>query len=981
MKNLKYLLILLVLVIIVPTDVFGLSSNNKHILTIEEARINNSTITFRGYSFISHMDNWGVDSTGYGNIKTYVVAYVRNKESEIFVNKTVSDGYVIKTLNLATCEGNSNCYYKVADVIEDRSFFYSRCTDDGCRLYDKIKTDRRTRGFINNNSCHLGDHDTIQLYDKNGNLSSSKYDNECLYENVGFSVTVDVQSVVDRFSEGDFRFNYGVDGDAADDIVFKIVVVNTATGDNIASGFNIHQDVCFVNGSKCASNNVTSASYNYALSDFATSVYFDAGLSIPTTYDSTKGFSNLPNYYFAKNYDYYLKSYYSRLDKSKNYSTCTGVDNYCGSYTDAFVELYTKKGNDGYLYPDGISSTQSYLAPANHVTLIGEFAINSFNVLAEPLDCDDIRNISGDNYSEKSIKCGNDADFSQCSVSGKNGNSIIGEMYYLDENYNPECSGTNYVEDANGNHYLKVKVMADVLIYQTGKFQFGTFSPNSVKAGKGFSIGNSGISYSNSVGFVIAGKYTNSSDSVFYNTPFINYSAVKQKKVTLGGRTICGFDTSFSIDEKIREYYSEYDSNGNPMKNNSPFYYKECESETKCVFKQENSLAAAIYAISDAFFKDKVVNYDNNKNNDTEMNDIFKFKSCDSNSSNIYCSDTDKVSVDGIWTRTEYKSGWTRLDALNNLYYNDDAISPYDNQKYRGYGKKFESIYTYNLPYAYVSLSDMNYANNDYNYADIVYTTSPVSEPLNANLQYVGNKYFVGFKYVYDNNNGFDFPFDLTKSDISFVSDMNWHLSGTCGVEVEDGYYKCDDPGGCDGSGGAGGKTKLSYKYRSISVNNAFPKFSDSNYVNAAANWKNWYWNSDITVRQRNRNRLKKTYDDTNLDYSITFLKSDISDLKVDISDIVNCSRNGTCSNGYGSMANFGEVGSPQMSKFVNKFFQIKPAANKYCGLGLFSTSCDGYTEEIQGGFAPIISKDVGSDISLQGDGGTISSYDEEVIS
>ena len=927
MKKLKYLLMLFVLMIVVPTDVLGeLASDNKHILTIEGININNSNITFDGYSFISHMDNWGIDSSGYGNLKTYMIAYVRSRESDIFAvdsygNQTLKD---FSTKNIGACEEKEYCYYKIADVVENRSFFYSRCTDKGCDLYDEIKTDRKTRGFINNNKCN----DDRNLYNSSGTLSGSKYDDECLYENVGFRVTVNVQSVVEKFTKGDFKINYGNVGDRSDDIVFKILVVNTDTGDNIATSFNVHENVCYVNGVKCNSKNITSASYNFSLSEFATSVYFDAVSSVPyilTITDKETSFDRLSGYHFKAGVDYSLKKYYTSLNKSKEDNDC--ANGYCGDYTDAFVELKVKKGSDSLLYPDG-SSSLFYLAPANHVILNGEFSIDSFKILAEPLQCSDISNINSTNSSEKSIKCGNGTEFSQCSVTGSNGNSIVGEIYYLDSKYTPDCSMENYVTDSNGNHYLKVKVMADLLIYQTGKFQFGTFTPDVIKAGKGFSVDSSGISYNNSVGFIIAGRYNNPADSTFYNTPFISYSASKLKKITVGGKTMCGIDTTFNIDDEIRKYYKET-ANGS-----SPFYFKNADGS----FTNANALNVSILAISDKFFSEHVVNYDNNRNNDKNLNNIFKFKSCDSNSSKAYCINADEVDVKGVWKKTLFTDKYTRLDASNNLFIADNGVSPYDSSYYRGFGKIFESTYVYNLPYAYVALSDMTYDGTFYKYADVVYSTTPIANSMSYNLRPVGNKYFVGLKYVYANSSGYDFPFDLKRSNISFVDDlgMTWMLSGTCGVDVGDGYYTCDDPGGCDGSGD---KTKLNYKYRSINVKAPFPKFNNSNYVNAATNWQDWYWTS--INREINRQRLSNSYN--TLDYSVTFSKyPDAS--KLDITEIINCSKTGatgTCSSGYGSMTNFGYTGSPEVSRFVNKYFNVTPTDNKYCGLGLFSPSCD----------------------------------------
>ena len=128
---------------------------------------------------------------------------------------------------------------------------------------------------------------------------------------------------------------------------------------------------------------------------------------------------------------------------------------------------------------------------------------------------------------------------------------------------------------------------------------------------------------------------------------------------------------------------------------------------------------------------------------------------------------------------------------------------------------------------------------------------------------------------------------------------------------------------------------KLLYKYRSISTSNAFPKVG-GNYNNiTAVNWKKWYLREDGTVNGSNEERIINSYN--NLDYKVTFAKN--SDSSFDISDIETCGSTDKCSSGYGRLNKFRADGT---SEFVDGYFSTKPNGDThYCGLGLFSESCN----------------------------------------
>ena len=390
--------------------------------------------------------------------------------------------------------------------------------------------------------------------------------------------------------------------------------------------------------------------------------------------------------------------------------------------------------------------------------------------------------------------------------------------------------------------------------------------------------------------FIVANKYSNSSGSILKGTPYISYDGERR---TNG----CEIDSTFNLTEKIMDSYNEGNSGGQ-------FYYKDGSN-----LVGGSSLFVMINAIENAFISSYAPNYNNKDDtNDKSLPDMFKFKSCDSNSPEISCGEL--VDVDGIWDSTYSIPEFVRVDSSNKVFIHDDGISPNDGKYYRGFGKTYSSVHKYNLPYSYVALGDTTYDSKNYKFADIVYTTSPVSNPLESKLQGVGNKYFVGFKYAYNN-----FPFDLSGSDISFSSNMSWFLNGTCGVEVDNGLF------GDDG--------QPLYKYRPISLNKPFP-----NAGRIATNWLTWYGYDD------NKKRLDDTYSN-DVKYQVVITKTNDSD-----EDTINIKEINDITNYYGDLTGISHAG---VSDFVTRDnlhpsgkFKIIQNNSSYCGLGFFSSTCDG---------------------------------------
>lgn len=954
----KYIKLLLVFTLfLLPNVVFADSSfggTNRHILTVERLNVVNSKITFEGYSFISHMDNLGIMADdGFkeinGNLQTYLIVYVGDWK-DIYGKNTEID--------IDTCEKNSNCYIKAATMVP-RSFFYSRCTDAGCANYEKIKEHRQRKvngkinGLLNDTSCHSGENN----YDLDGDGNKNE-DNECLYENVGFTVTVDISTIVDEFTDGEFYDSYaGTDGHG---IKFKIMAYNTTKKKGLASGFNIHSSACHINGNLCSGTDIKTASYEFDLNDFASTVYYDATQAIPTTYNNGI-FNNYSGYWFRSqcgenkcsyNIEDDIDGIHSYLydwqkndgiEKSKYDTSCGGTDHYCGKYKDAFVLLDTKdikecaevdKDNKcyrWYLSPDDTADNDDYYyAPANHLTFGGEFKINVFSILMKKIECNQIVDIGEDDFGDKEMKCGQSRTFNQCKKSGDNGASVSGTIYYYIENAKQkDGSGElscSYMESLiNGKCYLPVTVSADVLIIQEGKFSFEKFTPDIVSAGKGFSFKDSvgGITYENNVSFLIASRYNNSNDPVFYNTPYINFSATKYKlKENANGYVE---DLDFNIDEEVRKYYSEYYEPNKSMHEISRFYYYNDKGE----FQVGNSLEAASFAIGNSFFASIAKNYDNIAENNKDFSEIFKFESCDSNSSSPDCK---KTSVNGSWTEETKLSEWLRLDRNGDSYQRyikSGGASPYkgveyrDSTEHRGFGKLVSKVYKYSLPHAYISLTDTD----KYKYADVIYSATELNSPEISGLEYIGNKYFVGLKYVYDKANDFDFPFNLIKSDISLVENMTWNLTATCGVEVQNKLYKKPPPQ-CSKKD-CGLESKISYKFRPISLSRPFPK-------SVAVNWQNWLDNNPGATRLTNTKDWGKKY-------SIRLSKFDVNDASiVKLSDINSYSLE------HGSYADLRDYNPDGSSYFVNKYFpSFKQGTTSYCGLGYFSSNCDQYANSM----------------------------------
>ena len=844
MMKFKKIFIILILILI-PNIVLAEETEHNHIVSIEKFQIVDKTLTVGGYAFISHQDNWGIlEGTNNGNLRTYIVAYVGDWKDDYATGNS--------------CKIENGCLRYNAES-SARDLYWSRCIGNGygggCTnaVHDFAEERGNANKFLMGSNC--------SDYDEADDSASGS---ACLYKNVGFSVSINLETLLNNFS--------GYHGNS---IKFKIVSVNynrseycmkpngkefESDCDN-APGFNnhvgfvssdliIYGGMCTYNGDRCVTNSdgsitIDTGVFSITSSPFSYEVHYDAQESVARQSDGSKvPYSAGERPTFRHGIKFNVLSFTSADSLGERDNMCIGggkcwkdslfqLDSVLIEESTPLGYYYIVPAYDGLYEPEANTDQYDYYAFANYVSIIGEpFTIVEWEPKVDTIDCSQIG--FSNNKVQASVDCGREGSLNQCGISsirGKNDRAVI--FVKTDDS----CSVPSEKIKVNGQSYLPIEVFADLLFNQNATFKFGNIVYGSgldyVRAGRGFELGTT--IYENEITWLNSRSLN--------GKPYYNYNY--QNYVESNGS--CELDSSFNINDYNQFYY--YDSNDNWV---------------------SDSLENASFMVVDKAAREVVK---------PDLVNNIKFKSCNSNGNNnsSTCVDNPTTSVSGSWTGSS-----DPVDVSN--YKRDDVV----------FGKKLTYSYTYSLANSYVKISG-----NDY--SDVIYGSNN-----SAGLVGTGKKYYVDFKWIKDR-----WPFDLA-NDInpSFIRGMNWNLNGTCDVDVKKGYYT--DNG-------------LSYKYRSISLNNPFPK-ANANYNNIAINWLSWYGNSDT-----NKARIANTYDN-GVKYSITINK--ISGNRNSISSIQSLGGNYISMNG---------VGSNGHSSFVDDKFTIRQGSNiSYCGLGYFSTNCDG---------------------------------------
>lgn len=172
-----------------------------------------------------------------------------------------------------------------------------------------------------------------------------------------------------------------------------------------------------------------------------------------------------------------------------------------------------------------------------------------------------------------------------------------------------------------------------------------------------------------------------------------------------------------------------------------------------------------------------------------------------------------------------------------------------------------------------------------------------------------GKKYFVPLKW---GNNGFEVS--AVFKDLSAFNNIVWSGTYKCDVEcqqrlfnnipddgedVPSGYYHNNTPG------------LYLYMYRPISLSDPFP-----NNRQAGFNWHKW-------LDENKKNRLKNTYNENNIEYTVSLTSANISTIK---------DYNDTQLNNKGYMNNSIELNG--LSKFINTYGFVKRTNADYYALG-----------------------------------------------
>ena len=866
MKKLHKFIFILILSLI-PNVVFAEEDEQNHMFMIEKFQISGTSINMEGYSYMSHRDNYGIGLDSYGNLKTYIIAYTGNWNNEYAnYNNCTSTGI------------HKNKCYTIKTTTKARDFWAARCMDKSCDDENYVLKTRLREGFLNTTACTSGGSDKVNY------LGGA----HCLYYNVGFSTTINLQSIASRFGNGADEY--------LGDIKFKIIPyisdkAQCANGEYIGnnqcqhklsggrttnvpatfSDLTLYEGYCKVGNKKCEKT-VTSGDYTFNISGLSNQVYFDASMVIPRdqNYNQLKG--GTIGGYFKASTPNDINSLYTVLDitEKKDLVKKENTTGYIGYYSSPLLRLRTirRPGNcgdynggvsyDGCIYPASENGVTNYYTASTYLIFKGSLVINGFRPNTIEMNCSDINGFSTNSKTENTVNCGNTGKYNQC----KKTENVQTTIYLKSNN---SCS--YFKSKKNNNYYIPITVTTDILINQEGIFSFGKIThadPILIK-GRGFKLGQT--TYKNNITWLIANRTAS-------GQPYYKYNGTDW---IVSGDS-CVANPNFAISDE-KEYYIPTDSGG--------------------ISEESYNLKTASYLAIE-----KAVTNNKNLIDTSVVNDI-NFKSCDSNDSKgCNINNATKVIDNGNWKNTLTKNYSVNLSFNNKKGTMSVGVGDISTR----FGRQITNEYSYTLPYSYVTTEENGkvlYFDKEQNLDDLDYVDGK-------------HKYFVDMKYEYDNPNGNDFPFNLNNSNPSFVSSMDWSLKGTCGVEVKDGYFCIEN---CDEKR----KGSLLINYRPISLSEPFPK-ADATYSNIAINWREWYKTRD------NQLRIKNTYNNNSLYEIIISYNGRAGTTK--ISDINAIDKFYTDISG---------IDVDGQSDFVNKYFSKRAIAKEsFCGLGKISPNCDG---------------------------------------
>lgn len=289
-----------------------------------------------------------------------------------------------------------------------------------------------------------------------------------------------------------------------------------------------------------------------------------------------------------------------------------------------------------------------------------------------------------------------------------------------------------------------------------------------------------------------------------------------------------------------------------------------------------------------------------------------KFKSCDSNNLDNCSTDSPTFSVSGGWSKAE-----------------DTNVSAYKVENKR-FGTVIAYKYKYDLADSYIEVSGSKLGKAIY---------GELADSEASKYQATGQKYYIEYRWTSSRG---AFPFNLVANiNLSLLSNMRWELNGTCGITVKDGLFKDgpssnipDDPGEDSG----GNSIVPNFVYRSINLEDPFPKAANKNEV--PANWREWYCGNSSGCGGSNVNkiRLSKTYDNYPEKplYEVNLVETGDDGLK--ISSVKNYT-----DKSYTDTSGINKDGTSDfITKSFERYFKYPTVGGKsFCKVGYFDTSCD----------------------------------------
>jgi len=267
-----------------------------------------------------------------------------------------------------------------------------------------------------------------------------------------------------------------------------------------------------------------------------------------------------------------------------------------------------------------------------------------------------------------------------------------------------------------------------------------------------------------------------------------------------------------------------------------------------------------------------------------------------------------------------------KIDVINNLLISEIKnnyknltlnIDTFDSNELGSNGKGITPTYEYNINIYNNSGTKTNIDNIAFsNDKKLQLTINKIElkqyqmkENKNGVVEYVDenghhNAYFTPMYYPDDT-----FKFNIIESNLSLIDEIDLYYQAECYIGVEDRF------------------NQDSLRYRSISVNNPFPKGNTTTGEGIPTNWKNWY------LESLNQNRIKDTYDN-GIIYSINLNNAKSEKIKQ-----INDESTYIDWNNIDQKIDSETNGS---SKLVTDLFDVKANNKSYCKIGEFDPiNCD----------------------------------------